>query len=61
MKNKVTNNKQVRNNLTTKTPFKTPFLKQFNNLEKTFLSVFFRIENLLVIAQSDSSVFINDE
>jgi hypothetical protein len=60
MKNKVTNNKQVRNNRTPKTP-KTPFLKQFNDLEKIFLSVFFSIENPLVIAQSDSSVFINDE
>jgi hypothetical protein len=57
MKNKVTNNKQVWNNLTTK----TPFLKEFNDLEKTFLSVFFSIEKPLVIAQSDSSVFINDE
>jgi len=57
MKNKVTHNNQVRNNLTTKIPFS----KQFNNLEKTVLSVFFRIENPLVIAQSDSSVFINDE
>ena len=57
MKNKVTDNRQVRNNLTTR----TPFLKQFNDLEKTFLSVFFSIENPLVIAQSDSSVFINDE